>query len=203
MVHSWEQGQGVVQKYLVDKYVAGMKAEDVQTVDLTGGATGIAGFIQKMVLAAYSDFLNKEIVDIDKDIEISSKIYELMDLEKSEAITEGLTNEAVIKKIVAKDKDGNVIGHLYKVSGEHKRGSLVLLVAIDSDNKLVGLEIVENGQTSSWPAKVEGHIVENYVPGISEADVNEIDALSGATLGSDLAKKLVLAAFNEHTGGAQ
>ena len=44
-----------LEEHIAKNYVDGLKAEDVNNVDLTSGATGAAGFIKELVLAAYAD----------------------------------------------------------------------------------------------------------------------------------------------------
>ena len=45
--NSWDEAAGILEQYVSDKYYDGMTLTDVNNVDLTGGATGIAGFVQK------------------------------------------------------------------------------------------------------------------------------------------------------------
>lgn len=198
---SWSEAGSIVEQYVNDKYSSGMTKDDVAGIDLTGGATGSAGFIQKMVLAAIGDAANNPVANEDKDGNIIKKIYANYDKSKSE-ISQG-TVEGVQTVIVAKDANENILGYVYKVSGGHEYGSMVLLVVIDKDDKLVSVEIVKNGQTAGTGALIKDLVDNQYTSGLGVSDVDGIHAASGATMGSDLVKGLVKAAFAEHNGGAQ
>ena len=55
VVHSWAPMTELLEEHLENKYPDGLKVDDVKNVDLTSGATGAAGFIKELVLAAYAD----------------------------------------------------------------------------------------------------------------------------------------------------
>ena len=200
---SWEDAAEKVEQYVNDKYQGAMTKDEVANIDLTGGATGIASFIQKMALAAIGDASSQPVPNEDKDAAIIKSIYNNFDVNNSEVTTSGFTNQAVQKKVVAKDVNGAVLGTVYKVYGTHEYGSMSLMVAIDGEGKLVDVAIVKNGQTAGTGSSIKNLIDTEYVGGLGLSDLDGINAVSGATLGSDLVKSLVKAAFAEHNGGAQ
>ena len=198
---SWDEAAGKVEEYVNEKYQGVMTKDEVANIDLTGGATGIASFIQKMALAAIGDASGNPVANEDIDANIIKSIYSAYDKAKSEA-SQG-TTEGVEKKVVVKDSSENVLGYVYKVSGRHEYGSMTLMVAIDASGKLVDVAIVKNGQTAGTGSPIKNLIDTEYTGGLGLSDIDGIHAVSGATLGSDLVKNLVKAAFAEHNGGAQ
>ena len=154
-----------------------------------------------MALAAIGDASGNPVANEDIDANIIKSIYSAYDKAKSEA-SQG-TTEGVEKKVVVKDSSENVLGYVYKVSGRHEYGSMTLMVAIDASGKLVDVAIVKNGQTAGTGSPIKNLIDTEYTGGLGLSDIDGIHAVSGATLGSDLVKNLVKAAFAEHNGGAQ
>ena len=200
---SWQDAAGIVEQYVENKYQAGMTKEDVANIDLTGGATGIAGFIQKMTLAAIGDASGNNVANEDKDANLIKNIYSTFDVSKSEVITKDFVNMSVQKKVVVKDSNESVLGYVYKVSGAHEYGSLVVLVAIDADGKLAGVELAKNGQTAGTGSSIKILVDNEYKSGLGLDEIEDINAAAGATMGSELLKELVRTAFDEHNGGAQ
>ena len=201
--NSWDEAEGIVQEYVNDKYQGTMTLEQVNNLDLSGGATGIAGFIQKMAVAAISDAAGLAVQKEDKDVAIIKNIYSNIDTTKSEFSTEYFADELVQMKVTVKDANGTVLGYVYKVSGTNTYGPLVLMVAIDTNGKLVTVEFVKNGQTGGRGPMIKEHVDNNYVAGLGSSDIDGVDNAAGATYSSDLAKALIKAAFDEHNGGAE
>ena len=201
--NSWEDAAGVIEQYVNNTYFDGMSLTDVNNVDLTGGATGIAGFVQKMVVAAIGDAQGSTPVKEDRDLAIIKNIYSNIDTQNSEFIKDYNADEAVQMKVVVRDQSGALLGHVYKVSGKNTYGPLVLFVAIDENGKLVAIEFAKNGQTGGRGPMIKEHVDSYYTAGLGAADIDNIDDAAGATYSSELAKELVKAAFAEHNGGAQ
>ena len=202
---SWDEAAGIIEEYVNNTYHSGMTMDDVNNVDLTSGATGIAGFVQKLALAAIGDSKGIPAVKEDKDAAIIQNIYSNFDKEQSEITTTGFTKSEVQKKVVIKNSNGDVLGYAYKVFGAatHDCGSLTLMVVIDTEGKLVKVDFVKNGQTAGTGPMIKDLVDNNYTAGLDVEDLGGIDSVSGATLGSNLVKQLVRAAFAEHNGGAQ
>ena len=96
--------------------------------------------------------------------------------------------------------DGNStsnLGYFFVVSGEHKRGDLTLGIGIDNEGKLVGINIIENGQTASWPQKIADYVA-SFTAGMTASDVANKETVAGATLGTQLVKDLLAKAFNAY-----
>ena len=198
---SWDEASSIVTEYVNEKYYSGMTKDQVASIDLTGGATGSAGFIQKMVLAAIGDASNNPVANEDKDAAAIKSVYSNYDVAKSEK-TQG-TVEGVQMVITVKDSNENVLGYAYKVAGAHEYGSVTLMVLIDTNGKLASVKIMKNGQTAGTGSLIKNLIDNSYTSGLVVEGIDGIHAASGATMGSDLVKGLVKAAFAEHNGGAQ
>ncbi len=96
--------------------------------------------------------------------------------------------------------DGNPtsdLGYFFVVSGEHKRGDLTLGIGIDTEGKLVGINIIKNGQTASWPQKIADYVA-SFTSGMTASDVANKDTVAGATLGTQLVKDLLAKAFSAY-----
>lgn len=143
-------------------------------------------------------------------------IYESYDQEKSQTF-DGPFGNYIESKILAKDKDGNELGYVYKVSGKNAYGNISLMVAI-KDGKVYQIEFLENGQ--SFASTVDKHVSENYPSSakksielgfsseakrfegeLSKEDVADIDVSCGATYGAKLVRELVNAALDDALKG--
>ena len=137
----------------------------------------------------------------EKEAALFIEIFSEYSIDNSEIITEGLSSEAITKKVVAKDASGNLLGNIYTVSGKNSYGAIVLLVGISSEGKLVSIEFLENGQ--SYSSEVQAHVDSKYSAGLTLSDINAIDTKCGATYGANTVKELVNVAFSDYNGGAK
>ena len=137
----------------------------------------------------------------EKEAALFKEIFAEYDIDHSQIITEGFSNEAITKKVVAKDDSGALLGNIYTVSGKNTYGPIVLLVGISSEGKLVSVEFLENGQ--SFSSEVQAHVDSKYSAGLTLSQVTSIDTNCGATYGANTVKELVTIAFNDYNGGAK
>ena len=139
---------------------------------------------------------------LEKEAALFKEIFADYDIDASgKPITEGLSNEAISKKVIARNAAGELLGNVYTVSGKNSYGSIVLLVGISSEGKLVSIEFLENGQ--SYSGEVQAHVDNKYSAGLTLSDVTAIDTKCGATYGANTVKELVTIAFNDYNGGAK
>ena len=138
-----------------------------------------------------------------KEAALCKEIFADYDMDASgKPITEGLSNEAISKKVIAKNAAGELIGYIYTVSGKNSYGPISLLVGIGADGKLVSAEFLENGQ--SYGKLVENHVNSSYTSGLTLEEITNIDTNCDATFGAKTVKELVTIAFNDYNnGGAQ
>ena len=203
--NSLEQADVIVEEYVKENYKSGLTLDNVNSInDANTDGSGIARIVKKMVLAAIGDSKSSAPLKEDRDADIIKDIYSKFDVEKSEITKEGFTNAAVLMKVVAKDSAGSVLGTIYKVTETNKHGVITLMVAIDNDGKLYSVEFVKNGQTAGpISSGIKDHTDEKYTAGLDVSKIDEIELLSGSSVGTGTVKNLVKAAFAEHNGGAQ
>ena len=146
-----------------------------------------------------------------KELDTIQAIFENYDQDKSLVLK---SNDSYIeKKVKANDKDGNLLGYLYTVSGKNAYGSISLMVAI-VDDSVYQVEFLSNDQSfastvysylkTSYPSSVDTAVhVGAYkaddvnVGSLSKTEVESMDVSCGATYGATLIKNLVLAALND------
>ena len=157
--------------------------------------------------------------DAKKETETIQAIYQNYDSEKSENVTDTVTNSSITKKIIAKNSAGEVLGTLYIVTGKNAYGVITLMVAIAPNNSVHQVEFLENGQ--SFAGTVNSHVKSSYgsskedvyelnpysnkeavtIGDLTEAEVKAIDVKCGATFGATLVKELVNIALSDAKGG--
>lgn len=140
------------------------------------------------------------------------KIFKDYDKELSEDIP--VENEAISKKILARDKDGNALGYVYNVSGKNAYGTIALMVAI-KDELVYQVEFITNEQSfastveshmrSSYPSSEKSSVEIGFAPEVSAKvqpldleDVEGVDVNCGATYGATLIKELVKVAYADY-----
>lgn len=136
-----------------------------------------------------------------KKEDLCKKIFASYDSEKSVIVSADdyeFSSDYITEKITANDASENFLGYIYTVTGKNSFGTISLLVGLDSENKLVSLQVLENGQTTD---EVSKHIKDNYVADLTIETVNSIDTKCGGTFGAKLTKALVQAAFLDAKGG--
>ena len=131
-----------------------------------------------------------------KEEALCKEIFADYDMKASdEPITEGLSNEAIVKRVEARNASGDLLGYIYTISGKNSYGPISLLVGIGADGKLVSAEFLENGQ--SYGKQVETHVNSSYIPGLTLEEITNIDKRCGATYGANTVKDLVIIAFKD------
>lgn len=170
------------------------------------------------IIASVYTLTAQMIIDNAAEVELQTRkaIYEAYDKDMSEELES--SNSAIRSKILAKDKDGNELGYLYTVSKANSFGSITLMVAIDKDNNILQVEILELNQSFASTAKE--HFQQNYptskenviyigikpeeapeVGTLTEADFESINTTCGATYSADMIKELVKTALTDAKGG--
>lgn len=148
------------------------------------------------------------------ELETCKAIFTEYDADKSQE--EEASNDAIIKKVLAKDSSGNDLGYLYTVSGKNSYGIITLMVAV-KDERVVQVEFLENGQSfastvvshvqSSYPSSPDETIHAGFKPDevetvgeLTGAEIDSIDTVCGATYGATLVKELVKIALEDAKG---
>ena len=170
------------------------------------------------IIASVYTLTAQMIIDNAAEVELQTRkaIFEAYDKDMSKELES--SNSAIRSKILAKDKDGNELGYLYTVSKANSFGSITLMVAIDKDNNILQVEILELNQSFASTAKE--HFQQNYptskenviyigikpeeapeVGTLTEADFESINTTCGATYSADMIKELVKTALTDAKGG--
>ena len=147
------------------------------------------------------------------ELQTIQKIF--ADYSDEKSAKEENVSDSITKKILASDKDGNVLGYVYIVTGKNAYGTITLMVAI-KDGNLYQVEFVTNEQ--SFASTVEKHLHSSYpssdkksievgftsdsglskVGPLSEDNVDNVDVKCGATYGAKLVKELIKVAFDNY-----
>lgn len=184
---------------------------------LIAGILGGISLVCALLIASFNMITSGIIADNAKKTELATcqAIYESYDADKSQEIE--VSNDSIIKKVLAKDSNGTELGYLYTVTGKNSYGAITLMVAI-KNNKVLQVEFLENGQ--SFASTVVSHVKENYpsskdeviypfikpeaTPDVDALDKNQVEAIDtkcGATYGAELIKDLINVALNDAKGG--
>lgn len=95
----------------------------------------------------------------------------------------------------ANHQDGADLGYFLVVTGENDFGVITLGVGIDTEGKLVGISIIENGQTGGRDEQIAEYITQ-FTAGMTAEEVANVPVHAGATYGSNLVKDLLAKAFS-------
>ena len=94
-----------------------------------------------------------------------------------------------------KDTNSQTLGYFFIVTGENTFGVITLGVGIDTEGKLVGISIIENGQTNGKDEQIAEYITQ-FTAGMTAEEVANVPVYAGATYGSNLVKELLAKAFS-------
>ena len=92
-------------------------------------------------------------------------------------------------------QDGADLGYFLVVTGENKFGVITLGVGIDTEGKLVGISIIENGQTGGRATKIVEYVAQ-FTAGMTADEVAAVETTANATFGTQLVKDLLAKAFS-------
>lgn len=140
---------------------------------------------EKTKLEAYQ----KVFSDYDKDRSEDVKELDALNDASKKAASGTEINEAV----VAKDKDGALLGYIITVTDKNGYGgNIKMTVGIDSKGTITGLEILDISETAGLGMKATDKSWRNQFTGINSDKIvytkngksadNEIDAISSATI---------------------
>ncbi len=136
----------------------------------------------------------------EKKARLCQEIFETFNLEQSTITQDGFSSGYISEMIEAYDQEGTMLGWIFTVGGSNAYGSIVLIVGIDTEEKLAGVRFVTNGQ--SFSSETASHLNNQYKDDMTQDDVlnldlSKSDVTAGATYASKLIRSLVSAAFDE------
>ena len=175
-----------------DDFTAGMTADDVTDLPIVSGATFGSNLIKTLVEAAFSEA--GILTEVQKDI--VNIFGESVDFEKSIIDTNLIYANQIAAGYTVKDSNDTLLGYYYDVRVNNTYGYVEVGVGLNSDYSVKVANLVDISQTGG-----RDETITNYLPsftnGMTAADVEGVDAVSGATVGSDSAKYAILVAINE------
>lgn len=128
----------------------------------------------------------------------AKKVFPNMVATRSEVL-EKLDDASILfgYKVLGTDnyQDGADLGYFLVVTGENEFGVITLGVGIDTEGKLVGISIIENGQTGGRASKIVEYVAK-FTAGMTADDVAAVETTANATVGTQLVKELLAKAFS-------
>ena len=142
-------------------------------------------------LIAVVNLVTKDVINNNKIAKQEKALNELYDgATFNEVVISDFKN---INKIFEVYKDDTLIGYIYDVEGKNSYGLIELMIGINLDKSIQDVVVFKN--TQSYKQIVDKHIQDEYVTGVSQDDIDNIDVYCGATKGAKLTKDLVKIAF--------
>lgn len=123
-----------------------------------------------------------------------------------------LPKDAMIKNVFTATRNDEVIGYAFKVESEEGYGgNIEVIVGIDMDGKISGIDVIKHSETPGLGAKADQDSFKDQYKGKPATELtvvkggaagdSEIDSIGGATITSRAVTGTVNAAsqyFNEH-----
>lgn len=163
--------------------------------------------IKLFLVAAVSGYLlflinsvTKPVIDENKEIRERAKyslIFPAMDSYEKTKIGEGVMDSV----IVIKDADGIVIGSIYSAGANNDYGSIAVLIGIDKDSNIKGVEYATLNQTPSYASKVNNdEFVGRFIGNSTDTSYADFDVKVGATYSATTTRDLVDQISKYHEG---
>lgn len=167
----------------------------------------IALFLICLVATTLLAFANQVTAPIIEDLavqtEIDARKTVLSDADKFEEKTSG-----GISYVVGLDKNGNEIGMVFTKTAKSYGGDIIVMTGIDTKGEITGIDILQItdtpglGMNADKPEFKEKFIGMNgtvtVLKNSADANKNEIDAISGATISSKAVTEAVNAAMADY-----
>lgn len=157
----------------------------------------VAG-LSGLLIASVNNFTKDRIAEAELEAknELVSEFYDKnLNVEWEDA--DG--GSAVKSKATITNSDDEVVGYVYEATGTNSYGDISAIIAIDKDNKMLGLKYLKLNQTPGFGDKVETNdYLNKYVN--KDIDNLDVDIVSGATYSSKLVERLVDETIAFHNG---
>ncbi len=149
---------------------------------------GFSGVLIALVNYATEDIIAKN--ELNEKNELVTEFFEDVNTDKLEWLEiEGY--DKVEEKTYVFDNENNPLGIVYVASGTNAYGDISVVIAVDSEDKIIEIKYLELKQTPGFGDKVDTDEYKSQYIGMQLNDVN-VDAVSGATYSSNLVSSLVL-----------
>ncbi len=148
----------------------------------------VAG-ISGLLLFFVNDFTEDKILENNVSKEESKYILIFPESESYEKV---IINAGISTKIVAKNNDGQIIGTIYSANLLNDYGNISVLIGINLENEIVGIEYVELNQTPTYAVKVkEQQFLDKFIGNDTNTNYDDFDTRIGATYSATTVKDLV------------
>ncbi|MBL0701766.1 MAG: FMN-binding protein [Spiroplasma sp.] len=147
-----------------------------------------------LVLSLMNDITQPIIIKAQEvaELELYETLFpDMTSLDKQEVNSGSVTHASQIM-----DANGP-IGFIYTASGKNGYGGITALIAIDTNDNIIGIEYTAFNQTPGFGDKIQEENYLNQFNQMSTSDV-KIDGATGATYSSNLVKNLVEDAAKYH-----
>ncbi len=138
---------------------------------------------------------------------------EFKELDVKELLSADIDEKQVSALAEAKNEAGETIGYIAETNARGYGGAVNIMLAIGTNQKLVGLRIMDNSETAGLGKKVEGESFRSQFKDLdatkrytarSVEGKEQIDAISGATISSNAVAEAINVALDlwQQAGGA-
>ncbi len=126
-----------------------------------------------------------------------SIIFPSMDSYEKIEIKEG----SLDSRVVIKDVDGIIIGSIYSAGANNDYGSIAILIGIDNNNNISGVEFAMLNQTPSYASKVNNEeFLNRFIGNSTSTSYADFDVKVGATYSARTTRDLVDQVSKYHEG---
>ena len=144
--------------------------------------------------------LTKPVIDENRIIREEAKysiIFPSMDSYEKIEVKEG----SLESRIIIMDVDGEVVGSIYSASANNDYGSIAILIGIDKDSNISGVEFAMLNQTPSYASKVNNaEFLNRFIGNSTSASYADFDVKVGATYSATTTRDLVDQVSKYHEG---
>ena len=181
-------------------FTSGMNIDDINNIkyDAVSGASYTIETIKLAIKIAMQERLRNE-NDTTLYEAVAKEVFPGIVVGRSEVLT-NLPEGVQFGYRVVGDADGGGnstqnLGYFLVVTGENTFGVITLGVGIDTEGKLVGISIIENGQTGGRASNIVEYVAQ-FTAGMTADKVAAVETTANATVGTQLVKDLLAKAFS-------
>lgn len=177
--------------------------ENILSIIKTGLILLVIGFVCTLLLSVCNYMTKDRIVKLSLEAEQAAMMSTLPEAEKFAKLSDK-TDGVVTAVYEGKKEDKTVVGYCVKVEPVGYGGAISMMVGIDTEGTVTGVDIVEMSETPGLGAKASNEDFTNQYMGKNgeikviksgAAKENEISAISGATVTSKAVTQGVNAAI--------
>jgi len=163
--------------------------------------------IKLFIVAALSGYIlflinsvTRPVIDKNRIIREEAKysvIFPSMDSYEKIEVKEGLLEA----RIIIKDVDGVTIGSIYSAGANNDYGSISILIGVDKENNISGVEYTMLNQTPSYASKVSNEeFLNRFIGNATSTSYADFDVKVGATYSATTTRDLVDQVSKYHEG---